>query len=64
MNVSVELNKIINSLSAAMPEGTAKSEFLKGLYSLNYTISTAKDLGSCFGILSGLINQRKGVAAF
>jgi hypothetical protein len=47
-----------------MPEGNSKSELLKGLYGLNYTVSTAKDMGSCFGTLSGIINQLKAVQSF
>lgn len=64
VNVALVLNKIINALSLGMPEGTTKSELLKSLYSLNFTISTAKDMGSCFGTLSIIINQLKEAPPF
>ena len=64
VSVSLVLNKIINALSLGMPEGETKSALLKDLYSLNYSVGTAKDMGSCFGTLSTIINQLKAAPAF
>jgi hypothetical protein len=64
VSVTLVMNKIINALSVGMPEGDTKSALLKDLYGLNYAISTSKDMGSCFGTLSTIINQLKAAPAF
>ena len=64
VNVALVMNKIINALSLGMPESNTKSALLKDLYALNYAISTSKDMGSCFGTLSTIINQLKAAPAF